>query len=553
MRSLAALLLLLAGGAPALAAKTPVPATVAVPDGPFVEGSSVAQREYAYQLDEAAYSHSRTREAEWYEGEAPPRSATTDAFAIMTNLVTNADYARFVEATGYPAPDVDRTTWAGYGLVHPFERTRRFAWTGGSPPEGREDHPVVRVSHDDAKAYAAWLSQQTGQIWRLAEAHEWEKAARGEDGRTFPWGDAWDPALLNSADQGPFDTLPVGSFPDGASPFGMLDAAGQVFEWTATAAGEGRYVVKGGSWDDKGCGVCRSAAGHTRPEDLEHILTGARDRLTRRSARGRASPSADKKSEVEGSKRRARAFIVEGEGGILSIGGSGLARSRPLEGAPGWRVIERQRRSWPAGYVIVPIALVVGSLQVLIPSASDRGGWSQDRHQASPSDATSSTADGAIGAPQAGPQPQTLPESIGRSAQRQGLPLPNPTPLASSAGLADEATAVGAAPTRVLIHHPVGTQNAIPAIQLAAYLLAHGFAVTDIRAVDSHIEQPSVRYFFERDQPDSDRLVEAIGAFFAKAPGLAPHEAINLSHLSPKPQQGNIEVWLPDPRDDEMS
>jgi formylglycine-generating enzyme required for sulfatase activity len=68
----------------------------------------------------------------------------------------------------------------------------------------------------------------------------------------------------------------VGNFPKGASPFGLLDAAGQVFEWTATAAGAGRYLVKGGSWDDKGCGVCRPAARHARAEGIKHILIGFR-------------------------------------------------------------------------------------------------------------------------------------------------------------------------------------------------------------------------------------------------------------------------------------
>jgi formylglycine-generating enzyme required for sulfatase activity len=269
------MLLILAGG-PLLAAEVPAPATVAVPAGLFVEGSSVAQREYAYQLDAMAYGNTHTREAVGYEDETPLQSALTGAFEIMTNPVTNADYARFIEATGRPAPDVDRARWASYDLVHPFESTRRFAWRGGAPPEGREDHPVVLVSHDDAHAYAAWLSEQTGQAWRLPEAQEWEKTARGARGSAFPWGDAWDPSLLNSADQGPLDTMPVGSFPDGASPYGMLDAAGQVFEWTTTTAGAGRYVVKGGSWHDKGCGVCRPAAGHSRLKDLKHILIGFR-------------------------------------------------------------------------------------------------------------------------------------------------------------------------------------------------------------------------------------------------------------------------------------
>ena len=70
--------------------------------------------------------------------------------------------------------------------------------------------------------------------------------------------------------------MPVGSIPTGASPFGLLDAAGQVFEWTDTPAGAGRYLVKGGSWDDRGCGVCRPAARHGRPGGIKHILVGFR-------------------------------------------------------------------------------------------------------------------------------------------------------------------------------------------------------------------------------------------------------------------------------------
>jgi formylglycine-generating enzyme required for sulfatase activity len=81
---------------------------------------------------------------------------------------------------------------------------------------------------------------------------------------------------LNSHDRGGFDTVPVGRYPRGASAFGLLDAAGQVFEWTATAHGRGHYTVKGGSWDDKGCGVCRPAARHGRPQNIRHILIGFR-------------------------------------------------------------------------------------------------------------------------------------------------------------------------------------------------------------------------------------------------------------------------------------
>jgi formylglycine-generating enzyme required for sulfatase activity len=252
------------------------PQAARVPAGAFIAGSDAVERDYGYQLDEIAYGHDRTRQARWYDGERPRGGASTEAFLIMLTPVTNAAYAEFVRDTGHPAPDVDAKTWTSYGLVHPFERTRRHAWAGVTPPRGREAHPVVLVSHADAEDYAAWLSAKTGQSWRLPSELEWEKAARGTDGRRFPWGDTFDPERLNSHDRGPFDTTPVGSFPMGASPYGVLDMAGQVFEWTATPTTQGRYVVKGGSWDDKGCGVCRAAARHSRPAALKHILIGFR-------------------------------------------------------------------------------------------------------------------------------------------------------------------------------------------------------------------------------------------------------------------------------------
>lgn len=252
------------------------PPLVTVPAGPFITGSERAERERAYRLDEAAYGHSRTRAGRWYENEPARQVVALPGFDIMRTPVTNAQYAAFVAATGHSAPDVNSATWAAYGLVHPYERTRRHAWTTGRPPRGRENHPVVLVSHADALAYAAWLSGVTGRTWRLPDEREWGKAARGSEGWAFPWGERWDPARLNSHDAGPFDTMPVGSFPRGASPFGLLDVAGQVYEWTATPAGEGRFIVKGGSWDDSGCGVCRPAARHPRPAALKHILIGFR-------------------------------------------------------------------------------------------------------------------------------------------------------------------------------------------------------------------------------------------------------------------------------------
>ncbi len=253
----------------------PVP-TVRIPAGPFIAGSSQVEREAAYRLDEKAYGHSITRKQGWYDREGERQERTLPAYDITATPITNRDYSAFIKATGHRRPQVTATEWSGYRLIHPFKRALRHVWDSSDGPAGRAAHPVVLVSHADAEAFAEWFSRVTGQTWRLPTEDEWVKAARGSEGWWFPWGNKFDPALLNSHDQGPFDTLPVGSFRNGASPFGLLDAAGQVFEWTATPAGKGRHIVKGGSWDDKGCGVCRPAARHSRPDGLKHILVGFR-------------------------------------------------------------------------------------------------------------------------------------------------------------------------------------------------------------------------------------------------------------------------------------
>ncbi|MCP4317180.1 MAG: formylglycine-generating enzyme family protein [Hyphomicrobiales bacterium] len=248
---------------------------VEVPAGVFIMGSDETERETAYRLDKAAYGHSVTRERGWYDRE-PQRRVELDTFSISKTLVTNEAYSVFLKETGHSPPSVTRKEWDGYGLIHAYPRAVPYIWKSPDPPAGRETHPVVMVSYGDAMAYAQWLSGKTGETWRLPSEAEWEKAARGSDGAYFPWGNEYDPDLLNSHDAGPFATVPVGSFPDGASPYGMLDAAGQVFEWTSTPAGNSRHIVKGGSWDDKGCGVCRPAAHDSRLDTIKHILVGFR-------------------------------------------------------------------------------------------------------------------------------------------------------------------------------------------------------------------------------------------------------------------------------------
>ncbi len=263
-------------GQPTFASDLAAPEVIHIPAGSYFIGSNRAEKELAYMLDEAAYGHSVTRQQKWYEDEPPLSERQGKAYAITQTLITNRQYAEFINQTGHPTPNVDSATWRSYGLIHPFTRTRRHAWLDGQMPAGREDHPVVLVSFDDVQAYAAWLSRRTGHHWRLPSEDDWERAARGDEGKIFPWGNEYDPSRLNSHDMGPFDTVPVGQYSKGNSQHGLVDPAGQVFEWTATAKGKGRHIVKGGSWDDKGCGVCRPAAHHSRPDHLKHILIGFR-------------------------------------------------------------------------------------------------------------------------------------------------------------------------------------------------------------------------------------------------------------------------------------
>ncbi len=252
------------------------PETRLIPSGKAIIGSDQKEREYGYQLDEAAYGHSRTRELGWYDDELDRSTVFINAFHITKNLITNAQYAEFLLKTKHRFPHVTKETWESYGLIHPYSRARYHIWSSQEAPKGRENHPVTMISYEDAQTYAAWLSKETGQQWQLPNEKQWEKAMRGTDGRYFPWGSTFDPGKLNSHDHGPFDTIPVANFPKASSPYGVLDGAGQVFEWTSTDVGTKHHIVKGGSWDDRGCGVCRIAARHSRPDTIKHILIGFR-------------------------------------------------------------------------------------------------------------------------------------------------------------------------------------------------------------------------------------------------------------------------------------
>ncbi|MDX8381745.1 MAG: SUMF1/EgtB/PvdO family nonheme iron enzyme [Ghiorsea sp.] len=248
---------------------------IQIPAGSFIMGSSKAQIEQGYQISAQGYGNDGVRKMQWFDGEYPQHQESTAAFRIMKTPVTNAEYALFIQATGHAAPFVSPKLWISYHLGHPYQHVKPYLWQNNQPQQGKEDHPVVLVNFNDAKAYAAWLSKKIGRNLQLPTEKQWEKAMRGEDGKLYPWGNHYDPHLLNNNDLGHFGTTPVGSFPKGASEYGVLDGEGQVFEWTQTPWTKTKFTVKGGSWDDHG-GVCRPAAHHGRPTVLKHILIGFR-------------------------------------------------------------------------------------------------------------------------------------------------------------------------------------------------------------------------------------------------------------------------------------
>lgn len=212
------------------------------------------------------------------EDEKPLHMVYLDSFYIDRTEVTNAMFAQFVEQTGY-ITDAEKIGWSYVFLVGAdyWDQINGAYWRYPRDPltsiDSLPDHPVVQVSWNDAEAYCKWAGR------KLPSEAQWEKAARGTDARTYPWGsqaagaDLTNYADLNSGegwadktvDDGYKLTAPVGSYPNGASPYGALDMAGNVSEWVADWYGENYYgqspyenpigpssgevhVWRGGSW-----------------------------------------------------------------------------------------------------------------------------------------------------------------------------------------------------------------------------------------------------------------------------------------------------------------
>lgn len=146
------------------------------------------------------------------ENEKPVHAVYLDSYEIGKYPVTVAQYRKFCEATGRRMPNAPHWDW-------------------------KDEHPIRDVTWDDAEAYCKWAGG------RLPTEAEWEKAARGTDGRTYPWGDTWDKNKCANQDLNLTSTVSVGSYPAGASPYGCMDMAGNEWEWCADWYDDNYYMT----------------------------------------------------------------------------------------------------------------------------------------------------------------------------------------------------------------------------------------------------------------------------------------------------------------------
>jgi formylglycine-generating enzyme required for sulfatase activity len=178
-----------------------------------------------------------------------------------------------------------------------FRRTSApYVWKSSEPPQERLDHPVTLVRWDDATAYCAWLSSESGRQFRLPTEAEWEKAARGgRRGQRYPWGDRFDQSMANfladPAERPHHGTSPCRAFPP--NDYGMFDAVGNVWEWVhdwyaadayagtdrrnPTGARTGRLrVIRGGAWVVADLRMLRCSYRHKVPPDTYSYAIGFR-------------------------------------------------------------------------------------------------------------------------------------------------------------------------------------------------------------------------------------------------------------------------------------
>ena len=204
---------------------------ILIPAGKFIMGTSDEEQQYVTRQLGGGEIVEHPR---WFLSEKPQQEVDLEAFYIDEFEVTNADYQKFIDATGHPVP----RHW----------ETRKY-------PEGEDNLPVVYVNWKDANAYCRWAGK------RLPTEIEWEKAARGTDARIWPWGNEFDITKCNVESWEGSGPKPVGSYSQCVSPYGVYDMAGNVWEWTdswydaypgstfkSEEFGQKYRVLRGGSW-----------------------------------------------------------------------------------------------------------------------------------------------------------------------------------------------------------------------------------------------------------------------------------------------------------------
>ena len=185
-------------------------------------------------------------------------------FAIDDHEVTNEEFAEFVRSAGYET-DAERLGYSKRATGQGSAQAPGYSWRS---PGGRgtnylryPTHPVVHVSFNDASAYCHWSGG------RLPHESEWEYAARGEQRRRFPWGNDWRADQIRWGGEPSAGPMPVRSHADAATPEGVHDLSGNVWEWTQTRGGRG-VVLKGGSWMSRNPAMFRAAA--RKSDDPDH-------------------------------------------------------------------------------------------------------------------------------------------------------------------------------------------------------------------------------------------------------------------------------------------
>jgi len=200
------------------------------------------------------------------DDEKPQHTVYLNAFWIDRTEVTNTMFAQFVAETGYRT-SAEKEGWGRPWTDNGWQKVDGADWQHPHGPDtsiaGLDDHPVILVSWYDAKAYCEWAGR------RLPTEAQWEKAARGTDGRLFPWGNqaaTCDYAVMKGNSGrgcGEVETWPVGGRPKGVSPYGALDMSGNVWEWVdewyteypgtthySSNYGMKNKVLRGGGWYD---------------------------------------------------------------------------------------------------------------------------------------------------------------------------------------------------------------------------------------------------------------------------------------------------------------